>query len=555
MDKIIEGGEFEGVSSEVALNRSLQILRNIDIRAGSIGDLTLGAKDSFNDNRITNNITHNYYDRESGHEKKEKVNDTFQRYLELFRTTRPEEDQLLITNDNSPLPGTSKWILDVVDSEALLGGTESGYHLIRGSAGKGKTFLCIYIFEHFKQRLATLAFNGVTKFIIICFHCNGQNDDRKTSVPVLRSIIYQMLQQDQTFAKHCSTYLGLNGSSDIPLERLQILFRAMISDPERKPMIWLLDGFDECDSSCKTFLSHEIERLYAPDAPKMPAVSTIVFSRDNSGLRAAKLYDLDSEKGANSNIQNDIKRLISARISELVHIPEIQERETNEYIEIMLLDRSEGTFLWIGYAIKELRRSRTWVEFKTALELLPQGLNAIYDQIFSRFSDRDGRLIADILALVIFSFDRFRADCLGPALEALQEVKDDHNDRITPPTGITWDQLTAHGFALLCQESLLKKKGDLVTIVHQSLAEYFMPFQKNYTTSRPSFLNIRPSVCLLRTTLACLRILSQSPLSMFDKHSSFPLLTLEDYFAVYAFCFWIPHTRWLGESTPSNSYI
>jgi hypothetical protein len=54
-----------------------------------------------------------------------------------------------------------------------------------------------------------------------------------------------------------------------------------------------------------------------------------------------------------------------------------------------MLERVNGTFLWVGFAMHELRKRRTSTEILAALEDLPSGLGNIYGSERDEFENLD----------------------------------------------------------------------------------------------------------------------------------------------------------------------
>jgi hypothetical protein len=88
------------------------------------------------------------------------------------------------------------------------------------------------------------------------------------------------------------------------------------------------------------------------------AFRMVVVSRDIAGTQ---LYPSEEQ------VPNDIKLFI---------LDKSQKQSRN-----LLLERSEGTFLWIGFITNELSQRKTCTEALEALHAVPKGLPANYSQM------------------------------------------------------------------------------------------------------------------------------------------------------------------------------
>jgi hypothetical protein len=110
-------------------------------------------------------------------------------------------------------------------------------------------------------------------------------------------------------------------------------------------------------------------------------------------------------------------------------------------VESTLLERSEGSFLWVGFAIAELLRKQTVLEVEHCLEDLPAGLPAFYGRMLRQIATRNADQIAKILQWTTLSVRPLYLSELATAIAC-------------EPTKLRSAEEVARGLVTLCQPFL-----------------------------------------------------------------------------------------------------
>lgn len=136
------------------------------------------------------------------------------------------------------------------------------------------------------------------------------------------------------------------------LETLWILFKRLVQDTDLGTMFCVLDGLDECDEDALGVLVRKIADMFSPgDSRPATKIKLVIVSRDILGLQGCAQVKLDPDN--NQRVDSDIERVISTKIKELSRIEGFDEKFRTT-VQNELQERSEGTFLWVGFVMNEL---------------------------------------------------------------------------------------------------------------------------------------------------------------------------------------------------------
>lgn len=309
----------------------------------------------------------------------------------LFLTDPDVDRETLITAKGRRVPGTCEWIREDPNYQQWLDGTRQ-LLWICGSPGKGKTMLSVFLVEELKQKQSVMS-----------YFCTSGDANRNNATAVLRSLLWQITKIHLDLAQHFLTHLGA-GESDAArrieaslssVEALWMTFTTICRDPKVSEIAFILDGLDECDQESRDWLASKFYSLDAEsDIQNTHPPKIIVVSRYIPRLRLCNKLRLDPDY--NGKIGEDVQRFVSARVQDLWDLGGFDEAP-RRHVESTLLERSEGSFLWVGFAIAELLRKQTVLEVEHCLKDLPAGLPAFYGRMLRHIAMRDADKIAKIL--------------------------------------------------------------------------------------------------------------------------------------------------------------
>lgn len=158
-------------------------------------------------------------------------------------------------------------------------------------------------------------------------------------------------------------------------ENLQSIWRilfvgAIFQTKMIKPHFWVLDGLDECPGYSELFpLLTKISstfslQIFLSSRPSPEAQSILSFN----GLKA-EIYEVAREKTA-----ADIKRYIETHID----FPSMQKVSQQNKNMAVILEKSEGSFVWVRLVLRELRGAFSEEATQNVLRSVPKGMDQIY---------------------------------------------------------------------------------------------------------------------------------------------------------------------------------
>lgn len=380
-------------------------------------------------------------------------------HFEAIFLTDPLIDRAsLISAKGDRVNGTCEWIRENAVFKSWL--VQHGEPLlwICGGPGKGKTMLSIYLTEELEACTGTLL--GGSNLIF--YFCTHENDKRNTATAILKSLIYQIIEKKPALFRTVQNSFETQQKTDYTLsspEALWTVFQTLTNSPELGFFFCVVDGLDECDTESIKFLVAKVSRHFTNnDNPSLsPGFRLVVVSREIHLLKGLPTIRLDPD--FDEQVHDDIQRFVCEKVQELYKINGFNPNLA-EHVTRTLLERSEGTFLWVGLVMNELLQKATCTELLNSLETLPNGLPGIYRQILLRIEQRQQKTCALILLWVTLAIRPLTVD-------ELADVIISPTPRILNRRQVMADNLT------LCKP-LIRVDGAKIGLIHQSFRDYLV---------------------------------------------------------------------------------
>jgi hypothetical protein len=459
----------------------------------------------------------------------------------LFLTDPHVDRESVISAKGTRVAGTCQWITHNASYRAWLNSDGDGNGddsnndntrllWISGGPGKGKTMLSIFLTEELERHTAS-----IPNAELVFFFCSAQDEKRNTAVAVLCSLVHQIIVKRPQLVKHALPYFETPERMQqtlSSLEALWLIFGKLVADAELGTMFCVLDGLDECHEDTLQSLVPRVVGLLSYQGPTQGSARiTVAFklaivSREIPGLRKCTRVQLDPDN--NEKVASDIERVISTRVNELSYIPGFDDafRRT---VETALLQRAEGTFLWVGFAVHELSQKQTCSEIWAALEGLPSGLPAIYSRMLLQIPAEQRQTSSSILRWVTLALRPLELQELAVAVG------------VQPPHSfISLEQAISDKIALC--GPLLKVQESKVGLVHQSVRDYLLRKEEDSDAVLEAY-RIRPENMHLEIVQSSLNCVMQSSFQqrVVDLRSS--SLSQESPLLEYAAVYWPKHAR------------
>ena len=304
-------------------------------------------------------------------------------------------------------PGTCKGILSDTVFQKWTDCTRSSNILwIYARPGHGKSVQAAFLIDYF------------TKSGYKCPYYFFRHDDstKRSASSLLKSLAFQIARDIPAFEESLST-MGEDGLRFEKMDArsiwhklfLSILFKMQGIDP----LYWVIDALDESDS-----ISTVIDVLSTISSSNFP-IHIIVFSRQTPAISQGfdRISSVNPLTTINAEQNLDDIRLFA--ISEMKYMH--GNGDFHKEIIDQIVNRAEGSFLWVDLVLKEIMQCHSYEEIKIAFDEIPSGMDSLYRRMetsiknLTRVSDKD--LARTILILATYSRRPLTTDEMLQALQ------------------------------------------------------------------------------------------------------------------------------------------
>ncbi|GAB1725527.1 hypothetical protein NU195Hw_Modified_11t1 [Hortaea werneckii] len=401
----------------------------------------------------------------------------------------PEIDRArLISEKGKRVDGTCEWIRKDKAYKTWRSG-DTNLLWINGGPGKGKTILSIFLTQELQRKFSKDA---------TFYFCSNNNQERNNAAAVLRGLMWHVTEKRPQLADVLLEHLIDENRRHITLnspETLWSIFVKMLRDPRVGTTYCVLDGLDECDEDSQRWLVAKLVELASVDRPgsSNAAFKIAIISRpDVSGLNRCTKVRLDPDN--DKQVGKDIQAFVSSRVRELASIVSLPPELLHE-VQTTLLDRSEGTFLWVGFAMVELLKKKTATQIQKALYSLPKGLPGIYGRMLLQIEEEDRHTSLLILRWITLAFRPLSLSELAAAVGT-------QTPPLLTPMQAVRDQISMCG-------ALVKVEGKTASLVHQSARDYLLRSNRDDDEILERF-RIKPRQSHTELAAACVDYLVQT---------------------------------------------
>ncbi|KAH7137336.1 hypothetical protein B0J13DRAFT_77389 [Dactylonectria estremocensis] len=309
----------------------------------------------------------------------------------LFVTDPAQDRDDMIDAKGEICAGTCEWIISTQEFKEW---DQQPPHLLWISAppGMGKTYMSIYLSRHFER----LAEQTDTK--VLFFFCDNKVASRNTAANILRGLLYQLIMHQRDLI-HIMLPQWKIQSSDLfqgnSLNTLWKFFEEMINKVRAKTVYCIIDALDECEANSLSSLLRKFEMLSKSPETSTAKMKLVCLSRrypENIPAALSSFFRLKLD--VIPARKKDTRRFTSQRVNELAQ-KQLDSR-LQAHVEKTLQEKSEGTFLWISFMAQDLE-STSIEEIEASLQLLPQGLDAVYERILSHIKPDKIQIVSKMI--------------------------------------------------------------------------------------------------------------------------------------------------------------
>ncbi|KAK5996815.1 Vegetative incompatibility protein HET-E-1 [Cladobotryum mycophilum] len=385
--------------------------------------------------------------------------------LRDLRITDPRKDKNRIEEAKGGLLQDSyNWIIHTEEYKEWLSNEEIRLLWIKGDPGKGKTMLLCGIINELEK---SVPFPNILAYSF----CQGTDQKLNNAIAILRGIIYMLVCQQPSLISHLEKEYKNVGSRSLFEDAnawftLCGIFTDMLQDPAVENSCLIIDALDECETDRKKLLDFIVKSM-----SDSPHVKWIVSSRnwidiENKLRPSSNIVSLHLEQGSHAlTVSTSVGLYIRNRISRLNVIE--GDQSLQDRICDQMLQKSNGTFLWVALVFKELTDSED-SSYDTDTELLesflnemPTGLPSLYSRMMSQIdglAKNDPPRCRTVLSVMALAYQPIRLSELPTLANFTGKLsKTEELEKLVQKCG-----------------SFLTIRGDTIYFIHQSAKEFLI---------------------------------------------------------------------------------
>jgi len=275
--------------------------------------------------------------------------------------------------------------------------------LIEGKPGSGKSTFTKYFKRNFLERVPLARQSVLASF----FYSNREGELQSDHSNMLRSILYDVLKQNETFFYHFQIHyrnaLKPGKYFEWDYDSLKKILRSFGDHPAEERIYLIVDAMDESNDATRNNIIQLLYRLGS--TKKCCIVKIFVASRPiaemNQTLSETPTIKLQDMNGP------DIEKFAMSFLGPNLNLPQEILRDITEYI----VNNADGVFVWVYLVTEEFGKyAKTGCTRKEIFEFLtslPIELEGFYKRILDKLENndqRDVRVAAKIFQFVLFTF-------------------------------------------------------------------------------------------------------------------------------------------------------
>ena len=465
--------------------------------------------------------------------------------LRQLSETDPEDDKAAIEGRKGKrVDGTCSWILDNPCFKSWDENSSNEILWFLGSPGVGKTMIFCFLIDHL-VRIESASNDTVLAY----YMCNDTDFDNKrnTAISIIGGLLYQLLQKRRRlFKRVLPEFRKTDLGKPQALLRLfwHIITAAHTADPGLRRVFIVIDALDECQASSRkqileSLASHLTSRSSAQRQGQQLELKIAISSRPLSIPEANLTKNVSQSIQLESSfIEKDLKAYISQQVQDLRKHSFGPDRLAR--IESVLLERSEGPFLWVSIVVEEMKGFLP-KEAEKVLQTMPTGLHTVYAKLLSQIDDN---FRASVRVLLYWVVNAVRA-LTDPELACAIVMNEDLKMGGLPSRS---DLQEVEAILNQCKALLrVHPVNQEVHLLHQSLKDFLLADE-----AMPAPQEAHNQILRTLVHYLCLDQMDDVPQDVRQNTSQIRRTFLggnisESPLREYACCYWIKHANNSGE--------
>ncbi|KAF8539938.1 hypothetical protein BDD12DRAFT_980660 [Trichophaea hybrida] len=295
--------------------------------------------------------------------------------------------------------GSLQWLWTHEKYQAWSSADTSDILLVEGKPGSGKSTLTKYFKRNLLEREPLASQSIVASF----FYSDREGELQTDHSNMLRSILYDVLMQDETFFCHFQLYyrkaLKPGTSFKWPYDSLKRILQSIIDHPTEKRFYFIIDAMDESDDTDRRDIFQLLRHLCSTKTPCK--VKIFLASRPIAGLRyhagETRVIELQNEN------KRDILNFAESFLGPELELPSDILRQATDYV----VGHAQGVFVWVHLVKQELlayaESGFSKKQLFRFLTSLPTELQGFYKRIVHKLENSNERDIKDGVKMLCFA--------------------------------------------------------------------------------------------------------------------------------------------------------
>jgi WD40 repeat protein len=416
------------------------------------------------------------------------------RLLPKLYVTDPRSDKRRLVDDKGELFRNSfSWLLQDSSFKKWRDGQDASLLWLKGTAGKGKTMMCIGIIDELLLHLK----DDSAQLNPVFFFCQSQYSNLNNPVSVLKGIIWLMIEQRPSLIEHLAQRIASKGphifEGPNSVHELWALFEDILYTPTDGTMYVVVDALDECDQGRLDVL---LKGILGSVNRQPQKVKWLLTSRPSPEIEHWLRSEVDrvitiSLDDNRAEVSEAVAGYIKSRVGTLATTKHYDDQLRQEIVS-SLHQKAEGTFLWVSLVCKRLEtvpRSNV----RAAIAQFPKGLIPLFERMLHLLlQDEDEQQVEFCISIVrsaVLAWSPIHIKEVGHIAGLSREVSDDEES--------LRELIDRCG-------SFLEVNEGIVSFIHQSAREYLSASQRH------GLLSLKLEEEHLNIAIRCLNIMSDT---------------------------------------------
>ena len=267
------------------------------------------------------------------------------------------------------MPGSCDWIINATAFRSLVDREDQYTMKVQGRPGSGKSIAASFIVRHLQE---------TTKNTVLYFFCDNSDADRRLTSQILRTVLWQLLQQDTSLYEQILPWYHRSGrqmaDSDV---HITAMFEAAVAATKLSPLFLIVDGLDECENPSELLRAMEVARSTSC------ALKIILLAREDPNLNEL-LSSCDDAISMDAN-QQPPDAYVCERLAKMQMFKSVDLRTRTAD---SILKASDGLWLFCRLLLDEIEHAPSFGEIDRKINSVPSGMIQLYSSIITAKATR-----------------------------------------------------------------------------------------------------------------------------------------------------------------------